>query len=274
MCMGMQYAMQDSRYCITIIEADTAIKPHVFRKFLSKFTLRRLRRPCPGPDICTAGFHLGSMPACGPNPRKNDFIERFFPHSLGTPSRGLSSRFGRQPENALTRDAVIAGQSLDICHQTFGLPLEACQVVLAASPKTRRRETPSSRDSPLTSATKACQVVLASSPKTRRRETPSSRDSLPLNLGTPSRGLSSRFGHQPENASTRDAVIAGQSLDLCHQISTVQNLFDRALADGSLETGVEPAYINGDATAGASSGLNTWAKDEEIHDDLDPEEGA
>ncbi|KAJ7813329.1 hypothetical protein B0H13DRAFT_1925557 [Mycena leptocephala] len=236
MCMGMQYAMQDSRYCITIIEADTAIKPHVFRKFLSKFTLRRLRRPCPGPDICTAGFHLGSMPACGPNPRKNDFIERFFPHRL--------SVVWPPAENASTRDAVIAGQSLDICHQTFGLPLEACQ------------------------------VVLASSPKTRRHETPSSRDSLPLNLGTPSRGLSSRFGHQPENASTRDAVIAGQSLDLCHQISTVQNLFNRALADGSLETGVEPAYINGDATAGASSGLDTWAKDEEIHDDLDPEEGA
>ena len=57
-------------------------------------------------------------------------------------------------------------------------------------------------------------------------------------------------------------------------VSTGQNLFDRALADGSLETGVEPAYINGDATAGASSGLDTWAKDEEIHDDLDPEEGA
>jgi coatomer protein complex subunit alpha (xenin) len=56
-------------------------------------------------------------------------------------------------------------------------------------------------------------------------------------------------------------------------VSTGQNLFDRALADGSLETGVEPAYINGDANAGASSALNTWAKDEEIHDDLDPEEG-
>ncbi|KAJ7876626.1 hypothetical protein B0H13DRAFT_2347570 [Mycena leptocephala] len=177
------------------------------------------------------------MPACGPNPRKNDFIERFFPHSLGTPSRGLSSRFGRQPENASTRDAVIAGQSLDICHQTFGLPLEACQVALAASPKTRRRETPSSRDSPLTSATKE---IL-------------------------------------ESAGLREADIddvSSFSLSTLKPPSIVTNLFDRALADGSLETGVEPAYINGDATAGASSGLDTWAKDEEIHDDLDPEEGA
>ncbi|KAJ7927511.1 coatomer WD associated region-domain-containing protein [Mycena leptocephala] len=56
-------------------------------------------------------------------------------------------------------------------------------------------------------------------------------------------------------------------------VSTGQNFFDRALANGSLETGVEPAYVNGDATAGASSALDAWAKDEEIHDDLDPEEG-
>ncbi|KAJ6495248.1 coatomer WD associated region-domain-containing protein [Mycena sanguinolenta] len=55
-------------------------------------------------------------------------------------------------------------------------------------------------------------------------------------------------------------------------ISTGQNFFDRALANGSLETGVEPSYVNGDA-AGASSALDAWAKDEEIHDDLDPEEG-
>ncbi|KAF8208547.1 coatomer WD associated region-domain-containing protein [Mycena galopus ATCC 62051] len=58
-------------------------------------------------------------------------------------------------------------------------------------------------------------------------------------------------------------------------ISTGRNFFDRALANGSLETGVKPAYINGDAAAaGASSALDTWTKDEEIHvDDLDPEEG-
>ncbi|KAJ7877137.1 coatomer WD associated region-domain-containing protein [Mycena leptocephala] len=56
-------------------------------------------------------------------------------------------------------------------------------------------------------------------------------------------------------------------------VSTGQNFFDRALANGSLETGVEPAYVNGDATAGASSALDAWAKDEEIHDDLDAEGG-
>ncbi|KAJ7664311.1 coatomer WD associated region-domain-containing protein [Mycena rosella] len=58
-------------------------------------------------------------------------------------------------------------------------------------------------------------------------------------------------------------------------VSTGQNFFDRALANGSLEGGVEPAYVNGDAAAaaGASSALDAWAKDEEIHDDLDPEEG-
>ncbi|KAJ7064892.1 coatomer subunit alpha-2 [Mycena amicta] len=56
-------------------------------------------------------------------------------------------------------------------------------------------------------------------------------------------------------------------------VSTGQNFFDRALANGSLETGIEPAYVNGDAVAGASSALDAWAKDEEIQDDIDPEEG-
>ncbi|KAJ7130250.1 WD40-repeat-containing domain protein [Mycena epipterygia] len=56
-------------------------------------------------------------------------------------------------------------------------------------------------------------------------------------------------------------------------VSTGQNFFDRALANGSLEGGVEPAYVNGDAAAGASSARDAWAKDEEVHDDLDPEEG-
>ncbi|KAJ7640895.1 coatomer subunit alpha-2 [Mycena polygramma] len=56
-------------------------------------------------------------------------------------------------------------------------------------------------------------------------------------------------------------------------VSTGQNFFDRALANGSLEAGVEPAYVNGDAAAGASSALDAWAKDEEVHDDVDPEEG-
>ncbi|KAJ7430549.1 hypothetical protein FB451DRAFT_1198897 [Mycena latifolia] len=37
---------------------------------------------------------------------------------------------------------------------------------------------------------------------------------------------------------------------------------------------IEPAYVNVDAAAGASSALDAGAKDEEIQDDLDPEEGA
>ncbi|KAF7325887.1 Coatomer subunit alpha [Mycena kentingensis (nom. inval.)] len=57
-------------------------------------------------------------------------------------------------------------------------------------------------------------------------------------------------------------------------VSTGTNFFDQAMANGGLETGVEPAYVNGDAAAGASSALDAWAKDEEdVHDDIDPEEG-
>lgn len=56
-------------------------------------------------------------------------------------------------------------------------------------------------------------------------------------------------------------------------ISQGENFFDRALANGSLEGGVEPSYINGDANAAASSALDAWARDEEIHENIDPEEG-
>lgn len=56
-------------------------------------------------------------------------------------------------------------------------------------------------------------------------------------------------------------------------VSTGENFFDRALANGSLENGIEPAYVNGDAAgAAASSALDAWAKEEEIQDDIDPEE--
>jgi coatomer protein complex subunit alpha (xenin) len=50
-----------------------------------------------------------------------------------------------------------------------------------------------------------------------------------------------------------------------------ESYFDRALASGNLETGVEPSYVNGDATTSAAA-LDSWAKDEE-QEDLDPEEG-
>ncbi|RDB29920.1 Coatomer subunit alpha [Hypsizygus marmoreus] len=56
-------------------------------------------------------------------------------------------------------------------------------------------------------------------------------------------------------------------------ISAGENFFDRALAEGSLEGGVEPAYVNGDAVAGASA-LDAWARDEEVQLDIEPEEGA
>jgi coatomer protein complex subunit alpha (xenin) len=56
-------------------------------------------------------------------------------------------------------------------------------------------------------------------------------------------------------------------------ITTGENFFDKALVNGQLEGGVEPAYVNGDAAAAVNSALDAWAKEEEVHDDLDPEEG-
>ncbi|KAF8889702.1 coatomer WD associated region-domain-containing protein [Infundibulicybe gibba] len=57
-------------------------------------------------------------------------------------------------------------------------------------------------------------------------------------------------------------------------VSAGENFFDRALANGNLEGGVEPAYVNGDAaTAGASSALDAWAREEEIHEEISPEDG-
>jgi coatomer protein complex subunit alpha (xenin) len=56
-------------------------------------------------------------------------------------------------------------------------------------------------------------------------------------------------------------------------VSAGENFFDRALVDGKLEGGIEPAYVNGDvAGAAASSALDAWAREEEVHDEIDPEE--
>ncbi|TFK73487.1 coatomer subunit alpha-2 [Pluteus cervinus] len=53
-----------------------------------------------------------------------------------------------------------------------------------------------------------------------------------------------------------------------------ENFFDRALVNGVLEGGTEASYGNGDAgAAGASSALDAWARDEEVHEEIDPEEG-
>jgi coatomer protein complex subunit alpha (xenin) len=57
-------------------------------------------------------------------------------------------------------------------------------------------------------------------------------------------------------------------------VSTGDNFWDRALANGNLEGGNEVPYVNGDvAGVAASSALDAWAKEEETHDDIDPEEG-
>lgn len=58
-------------------------------------------------------------------------------------------------------------------------------------------------------------------------------------------------------------------------VPTGENFFDHALANGHLEGGAEVPYVNGvDATgAAASSALDAWAKEEEVHEEIDPEEG-
>jgi coatomer subunit alpha len=55
-------------------------------------------------------------------------------------------------------------------------------------------------------------------------------------------------------------------------INVGENDFEKALANGVLEGG-EP-YLNGiDGTAAGSSALDDWAKDEEVQEDVPPEEG-
>ena len=55
-------------------------------------------------------------------------------------------------------------------------------------------------------------------------------------------------------------------------INVGENYFEKALANGNLEGG-EP-YVNGiDSAAGGSSALDDWAKDEEVQEDIPPEEG-
>ena len=55
-------------------------------------------------------------------------------------------------------------------------------------------------------------------------------------------------------------------------INIGENYFEKALANGVLEGG-EP-YVNGiDGAAAGASVLDDWAKDEEVHEDIPPEEG-
>ena len=58
-------------------------------------------------------------------------------------------------------------------------------------------------------------------------------------------------------------------------VSTGENFFDKALANGNLEGGDDVPYVNGIDTAGAaaSSALDAWAKEEEVQDEVDADEG-
>jgi coatomer protein complex subunit alpha (xenin) len=58
-------------------------------------------------------------------------------------------------------------------------------------------------------------------------------------------------------------------------VTAGENFFDKALANGSLEGGDDVPYTNGIDAAGtaASSALDAWAKEEEVHDDVDADDG-
>ena len=58
-------------------------------------------------------------------------------------------------------------------------------------------------------------------------------------------------------------------------ISGAESFWDRALANGHLDTDGEIPYVNGINGSGAapSSALGNWAKEEETQDAIDPEEG-
>jgi len=74
-------------------------------------------------------------------------------------------------------------------------------------------------------------------------------------------------------SSLKPPVVVNKTTDLnWPAINVGENYFEKALANGALEGG-EP-YVNGiDGTATGSSALDDWAKDEEVQEDLPPEEG-
>lgn len=49
-------------------------------------------------------------------------------------------------------------------------------------------------------------------------------------------------------------------------ISTGESFFDKALANGSLEGGIDPSYANGSAGAHGTGALDDWARDEAQED--------
>jgi coatomer subunit alpha len=56
-------------------------------------------------------------------------------------------------------------------------------------------------------------------------------------------------------------------------VSSSENFFDRALANGKLDRSSDAPYVNGIEGVAASSALDAWAKEEESHDGIDPEGG-
>ena len=56
-------------------------------------------------------------------------------------------------------------------------------------------------------------------------------------------------------------------------LGKARSFFDQALANGHLEADGEVPYLNGIGGVAASAALDGWAKDEEVHDEIDPEEG-
>ena len=74
-------------------------------------------------------------------------------------------------------------------------------------------------------------------------------------------------------SSLKPPAVVNKTTDLnWPAINVGENYFENALANGALEGG-EP-YVNGiDGAAAGSSALDDWAKDEEVQEDIPPEEG-
>ena len=69
------------------------------------------------------------------------------------------------------------------------------------------------------------------------------------------------------------SVITPTTDLLWPSLSSGENFFDHALVNGQLEGGVELAYVNSDAAAAGHSAPDVWAKEEEVCDEIDPEDG-
>ena len=69
-------------------------------------------------------------------------------------------------------------------------------------------------------------------------------------------------------------IVTPTSDFLWPTISIGESFFDRALANGQFDGGILASHENGDAgPAAAHSALDAWVKEEEVQDDVDPEDG-